>query len=103
MIPQLFIALTDAWSTSAVEDAVALDARVLGAGPVHAAQDHPLAAAFSSLFPDTCSCGAGPPPPPDDVSVAVTVTDGYPVALTVKVALPVLAASAVMVMFCEVA
>ena len=60
-------------------------------------------AAFSSLFPDTCSCGAGPPPPPDDVSVAVTVTAGYPVALTVKVALPVLAASAVMVMFCEVA
>ena len=39
----------------------------------------------------------------DDVSVAVTVTAGYPVALTVKVALPVLAASAVMVMFCEVA
>jgi hypothetical protein len=104
LIPQLFIALTAAWSTSPSK--IPLPCTQAYSVPDRSTPRRITAwpALLSSLFPDTCSCGAGPGfPVPADVSVAVTVTAGYPVALAVKVALPVLAASAVMVTFCGVA
>ena len=56
MTPQLFIAVTDAWSAGPSKSRV-LHALELSAGAVNAVQHH-LPLALTSLFPDTCSSGA---------------------------------------------